>query len=109
MLDWIVWVMLIAALVIGGGVITWKVIQVIRMKPEEREEIIKQWLVSAVVAAESAIKESGAGQKKMEMVMEQFQKKAPIIYKLMMKLTKNANLKDLINKALTMVKENFEK
>lgn len=106
-MDWS-WIILIAALVIGCGLITWKVIQVIRMTPEQRKETVKQWLVSAVVAAEAAIKESGAGKEKSEMVMNYFKEKAPFIYKIIMRFTKDADLQDLINKALEMVKENFE-
>lgn len=108
-MDWLGWVIL--ALVLAGGIAVaiWKVIQIVRMPEDERNNVIKKWLLSAVVAAEDAIKESGAGQEKMQLVIQEFQKKAPAIYKLMMKITKGATLEELIENALQMVKENFEK
>lgn len=103
------WIILIAALVIGCGIIAWKVVQVMRMSPEERKETVKQWLVSAVVAAEATIKESGAGQEKMKMVLEHFKKKAPILYKFAVSITKDINLQEVVEEALQTIKENFER
>ena len=107
-MEWISWVILAAAVVIGVGVIAWRIVQVIRMPKEERAEVVKQWLISAVVAAEAAIKEEGAGAEKMQMVLDKFKTDAPVIYKLIMSITKDIDLQDLVEKALEMVKENFE-
>lgn len=107
-MDWLSWVIL--GLVAAGAIaiLVWKIIEVVKMSPEKRKEVIKEWLVSAVVVAENAIKESGAGQEKMEMVLKYFQTKAPFTYKIMMGLTKDIDLQELIEQALTMVKDNFE-
>ena len=108
MFEWLSWAILIAAVVIGCGVIAWKIIQVVRMSPEERKKTVKQWLVSAVVAAEGAIKESGAGKEKMAMVLEQFKNKAPILYKFAMAITKDVDLEKLVEETLQNIKDNFE-
>lgn len=107
-MDWLSWVIIAVAALVALGFAIWKIIQIVRMSPEERKEIIKQWLIGAVVAAESAIKESGAGKEKMALVKEQFETKAPFIYKILMRVTNDAELEDLIEKALQMVKDNFE-
>lgn len=107
-MDWLSWI-IIAIIALGAlGFVTWKIVQITRMSPEERKEAIKQWLVGAVVAAEASFKESGAGKEKMAFVKEQFKIKAPFAYKFLMRLTSDAELEDLIEKALAMVKENFE-
>lgn len=108
-MDWLSWIIL-GLIALGGiAILIWKIIEVIKMTPDERKETIQQWLVSAVVAAEDAIKESGAGQKKMEMAMDYFKTNAPFAYKIMMRFTKDVSLQELIDKALEMVKANFEK
>ena len=106
-MDWLSWVSLAVAVVIGVGVIAWKIIQVMNMSAEERKETVTQWLISAVVAAEAAIKESGAGAEKMQMVLDHFKQNAPALYKIMLKLTKDVDLEELVEKALALVKENF--
>lgn len=107
-MDWLSWVIL--GLVAAGAIaiLIWKIIEIVRMTPEARKETIKKWLISAVVAAEAAIKESGAGKEKMEMVLEYFKTNAPFTYKIMMRFTKDVDLSTLIEQALATVKDNFE-
>lgn len=105
-LPWILFGLIVAA---GIAFVVWKIIQVVRMSPEERKETIKNWLVSAVVAAEGAIKERGAGVEKMKQVLKTYQQKAPLLYKFMAFITANVDIEDLAEKALATVKENFEK
>ena len=108
-MDWISWVLVALIAVAALAFAIWKIVQVVRMSPEERKEMLKQWLIGAVVVAEAAIKESGAGKEKMQLVKEYFQNNAPLTYKILMRITNDAELEDLINKALEMVKDNFEK
>lgn len=108
-MDWLSWVILIAVAVVGVAIITWKIIQVVRMPEDERKEVIKQWLISAVVAAEAAFKESGAGAEKMQMVLDNFKENAPALYKFIVAITKDIDLQELVEKALATVKDNFEK
>jgi DNA-binding protein YbaB len=79
------------------------------MTPEEKQEIVKQWLIAAIVAAENAIKEQGAGQEKLQMVIDKFNDKAPMLCKIILKFTNTKTLKDLIDEALNTVKDAFEK
>jgi len=105
-LPWILFGIIVAA---GLAFVVWKVVQIARMSPEQRKETIKQWLISAVVIAEGAIKKHGAGLEKMQMVLDTYKSKAPLLYKFMALITKNIDIEDLAEKALETVKDNFEK
>ena len=102
--DWVLIGIIAAALV---GVAIWKIVEFCRMTPEQKQETVKQWLISAVVAAEAAITTPGAGQEKMKMVVDEFNKHAPMLCKIIMWTTKTASLEELIEQALAAVKENF--
>ena len=106
---WLPWVLFGLVVAAGLAFVIWQIVRVVRMSPEERKETIKNWLVSAVVAAEGAIKKHGTGLEKMQMVLDTYKHKAPLLYKLMALITKNINIEDLAEKALETVKENFEK
>ena len=106
---WLPWVLFGLVVAAGLAFVIWQIVRVVRMSPEERKETIKNWLVSAVVAAEGAIKEHGAGLQKMQQVLDTYQHKAPVLYKFMALITKNVDIQDLAEKALATVKENFEK
>ena len=103
-----IWVIL-AIIVIAIAAAAIYVVRIVKMSPEERKQLIMQWLIGAVTIAENAITENGAGVEKMEMVVSNFKKKAPLTCKIIMKITKTENLTDLIEKALETVKTSFEK
>ena len=108
-MDWLDW--LILGLVTTGAIafLVWKIIAIVKMPKEEREELIKKWLMSAIVMAESTIKEKGAGKEKLQMVIAEFETTAPFIYKFLIKITDGLDLEEIINNALQTIKENFEK
>lgn len=97
--------------VIGAAVLAfviYKVIQIAKMKPEERRELIKTYLKGLVAEAEKQIG-AGNGDLKLAQVEEWFNKKAPMILKIVLSILGKENLKDLIEDALKEIKESFEK
>lgn len=97
--------------VIGAAVLAfviYKVIQIAKMKPEERRELIKTYLKGLVAEAEKQIG-AGNGDLKLAQVEEWFNKKAPMILKIVLSILGKENIKDLIEDALKEIKESFEK
>jgi hypothetical protein len=97
--------------VIGAAVLAfviYKIIQIAKMKPEERKELIKTYLKGLVAEAEKQIG-AGNGDLKFAQVEEWFNKKAPMILKIVLSILGKENLKDLIEDALKEIKESFEK
>lgn len=84
------------------------IIKIAKMKPEERRELIKTYLKGLVAEAEKQIG-SGNGDLKFAQVEEWFNKKAPMILKIVLSILGKENLKDLIEDALKEIKESFEK
>ena len=102
--EWIIWTIIgIAAAIILALVVCF-VIKFIKMKPEERKELIIQFLIGLVSIAETEIIGSQKGKEKIDWVEEQFNKTAPWFLKLVLSLTKTADLNDLIEKALEKAK-----
>jgi hypothetical protein len=97
--------------VVGAAVlafVVYKIIQIAKMKPEERKELIKTYLKGLVAEAEKQIG-AGNGDLKFAQVEEWFNKKAPMILKIVLSILGKENLKDLIEDALKEIKESFEK
>lgn len=97
--------------VIGAAVLAfviYKIVQTAKMKPEERKELIKTYLKGLVAEAEKQIG-AGNGDLKFAQVEEWFNKKAPMILKIVLSILGKENLKDLIEDALKEIKESFEK
>ena len=96
-------IILIGAAVVAIGVFLW---EIFRRSPEERKAYLIDFIVGLVVAAEDEI---GAGhvQEKLEAVEAMFKEKAPFIMKVLLKLSGSENLTELIETALSKVKENF--
>lgn len=97
--------------VIGAAVLAfviYKIIQIAKMKPEERKELIKTYLKGLVAEAEKQIG-AGNGDLKLAQVEEWFNKNAPMILKIVLSILGKENLKDLIEDALKEIKESFEK
>lgn len=97
--------------VIGAAVlafIIYKIVQIAKMKPEERKQLIKTYLKGLVAEAEKQIG-AGNGDIKFAQVEEWFNKKAPMILKIVLSILGKETLKDLIEDALKEIKESFEK
>lgn len=97
--------------VIGAGILAlliYNIIKIAKMPKEERRELLKTYLKGLVAEAEKAIG-AGHGDIKFAQVEEWFNKKAPMIYKIILMLLGKDNLKDLIEDALKEIKESFEK
>jgi hypothetical protein len=103
-IDWIIFGV-IAAVLLGLGI--WKIVEFCRLTKEQKIQIVKQWLIAAVVAAEAAITTPGAGQEKLQMVMDEFNKKAPLLCRIILWTTNNTTLTECIEDALAEVKKNF--
>lgn len=97
--------------VVGAAVLAfviYNVVQIAKMKPEERKEIIKTYLKGLVAEAEKQIG-AGNGDLKFAQVEEWFNKKAPMVLKIVLSILGKENLKDLIEDALKEIKESFGK
>ena len=97
--------------IIGAGILAfliYNIIKIAKMPKEERKELLKIYLKGLVVEAEKAIG-AGHGDAKFAQVEEWFNKKAPMIYKIILMLLGKNNLKDLIEDALKEIKESFGK
>ena len=97
--------------VIGAAVLAfviYKIVQIAKMKPEERKELIKTYLKGLVAEAEKQIG-AGNGDLKLAQVEEWFNKKAPMVLKIVLSILGKENLKDLIEDALKEIKESFGK
>jgi hypothetical protein len=90
------------------GFLTYKIGKVIKMKPEERKQLLITFLKGLVAQAEQHIG-SGHGAEKLEEVEKYFQEKAPFLYKMCLRLVGKDNLKELIETALKEIKDSFEK
>ena len=100
----IIWIVigLVCAAVIAA--LVFFIIKLVKMKPEEREEIIVQILIGLVTVAESYFEGEGRGEEKIAWVQEQFNKTAPWFVKIVLKLTKTADFNELVKKALEKAK-----
>lgn len=96
-------IILIGAAVVAIGVFLW---EIFRRSPEERKTYLIDFIVGLVVAAEDEIG-AGHGQEKFEAVETMFKEKAPFIMKVLLKISGSENLTELIETALSKVKENF--
>jgi hypothetical protein len=97
--------------VIGAGILAYliyNIIKIAKMPKEERKQFLKTYLKGLDAEAERIIG-SGNGDIKLAQVEEWFNKKAPLIYKIVLTILGKDNLKDLINDALKEIKESFEK
>lgn len=84
-----------------------KLVKILKLPKEERKNVLITYLKGVVALAEREIG-SGNGKEKLAMVEEQFEKKAPFVYKIILSLTGKEQLVDLIEQALKEIKEDFE-
>lgn len=104
-------VMYIILGIIGVAVLAfliYYIIKIAKMPKEERKELIKIYLKGLVAEAEKQIG-AGNGDLKFAQVEEWFNKKAPVVLKIVLSILGKENLKDLIEDALKEVKKSFEK
>lgn len=88
------------------GYAVYNIIKIFRMSDQDKERAIIFYLSGLVNMAEKQIG-SGKGEEKLKMVEDFFLKNAPAQYKLMLKFLGKSCLKDLIESALSQIKENF--
>lgn len=99
--------LVIIAIAILGYVI-FKLVKFFKMPEEEKRKIIVSYLVGLVTMAEEKIG-SGHGAEKLAEVERYFKEHAGLFYKAILKVLRKESLKDLIEEALRMVKNNFGK
>ena len=104
----VMWVIIGVLAAIIVGFVAYKIISVFKLGDEDKKKLIVSFLVGLVNSAEGAIG-GGHGKEKLEQVEKWFYEKAPFVYKIILKILGKENLKDLIECALTEIKENFGK
>lgn len=92
----IIAIAVIAICALIGFIIKWK-----KMPKEEKKMVLKNWLIGAVVGAQNYLENN---EEKLQSVKDEFAQKAPFFYKLFVKFTKDFDLEELIEEALTEVK-----
>ena len=99
-------ILLIILGVVALGAATFFIIRFFKMDDEKKKELIIKWLTGAVVTAQNLITEKSdtANKEKFEQVLREFKKNAPLTYKLFAKFSKNINIEELIEAALTTLK-----
>ena len=100
----IVWIIIGVIGLVAIAALVWFIVKLVKMKPEEREELIVQILIGLVTAAENYFVGEGRGQEKIAWVQEQFNKTAPWFVKIVLMLTKTADFNELVKKALEKAK-----
>ena len=93
------------------GVLAYLIVNIVKfykMKPEERKEIVVTYLKGLVAYAEKTLG-SGKGAEKLKLVEDMFKKKAPMIYKILLKAIGVKDITELIEVALEEVKQDFVK
>ena len=92
------------------GALAYLIVNIVKfskMKPEERKEMVVTYLKGLVTYAEKKLG-SGKGAEKLKLVEDMF-KKAPLIYKMLLKAIGVNDIKELIEVALAEVKRDFVK
>ena len=82
-----------------------KIVKLFKMPKEEREKVIKTYLKGIIMLAEEEIVGTKKGEERLAMVEEYFNKNAPLTYRIILFLLGKDNLKNLIEDALTEIKE----
>lgn len=90
------------------GYIVFQIIKFSKMTSEEKRETIITYLKGLVAFAEKKLG-SGKGAEKLKLVEDMFKKKAPFIYKMLLKAVGVKDIKELVEVALAEVKRDFVK
>lgn len=102
----IILIVVIAVIVVAAIIF---LVKILKMKPEERTELLKTYLKGAIAWAEQQFVGSGRGAEKIEAVEKYFNEHASWFLKIVLKLTGKQNLTQLIEEGLTEIKNNFTK
>lgn len=94
-------VVFLARIIIG-------VISIKKMTKEQRIQLLKDFVCGAIVSAENELG-SGKGAEKLQSVENYFYMKAPTYYKMVLRAVGKNSLQDIIEEALTEVKNGFSK
>ena len=99
-------ILLIILGAVALGVATFFIIRFFKLDDAKKKELIIKWLTGAVVTAQNLITEKSdtANKEKFEQVLREFEKNAPLTYKLFAKFSKSINIEELIEEALTALK-----
>ena len=93
------------------GVITYLVVNIVKfckITPTEKREFVLTYVKGLVAYAEKTLG-SGKGAEKLKLVEDMFKKKAPMIYKMLLKAIGAKDITELIEVALAEVKRDFTK
>ena len=104
MSDIVIWIIIGIVAVLAVVALVCFLVKFFKMKPEERKELIVEFLIGLVTLAEGYFDESGAGKEKAKWVEDKFNATAPWFLKIVLRLTKSADLHELIEKALDKAK-----
>lgn len=100
----IIWIIIGLVAAIALTAVIWFTIKFFKMKPEERKELIIQFLIGLVSIAETEIVGSQKAKEKIALVEKQFNATAPWFLKIVLTLTKSADLHELISEAVKRAK-----
>ena len=106
--DIIMWIIIGIVCAAILAFVIYLIVRICKMKPEERKELLLNFLKGAVVAAEEYIG-SGHGDEKLQYVEDYFNKNAPWFLKILFAISGQNNLKSLIEEALDAVEGSFGK
>ena len=104
--DIIMWIIIGVVCAAILAFVIYLIVRICKMKPEERKELLLNFLKGAVVAAEEYIG-SGHGDEKLQYVEDYFNKNAPWFLKILLTIFGKDSLKELIKEALSAVKGSF--
>lgn len=106
--DIVMWVIIGIVCAAILSFVIYLIVRICKMKPEERKELLLNFLKGAVVAAEEYIG-SGHGDEKLQYVEDYFNKNAPWFLKVLFVISGQDTLKGLIEEALDAVETSFGK
>lgn len=106
--DIIMWIIIGVVCAAILAFVVYLIVRICKMKPEERKELLLNFLKGAVVAAEEYIG-SGHGDEKLQYVEDYFNKNAPWFLKILFAISGQNDLKGLIEEALDAVEGSFGK
>ena len=102
--DVIIWIIVGLVGVVALAALGWFIMKIIKMKPEEREELIVQVLIGLVTTAENYFEGENRGAEKIAWVQDQFNKTAPWFVKILLMVTKTSDFNELVKQALKKAK-----
>lgn len=102
------WIILAAIILLEVAIFVKNFVSFTRLSKEERKKKMIEYLQGIIVSAELMLGD-GAGPAKLAYVEQEFKKKAPIVYRMVILFTGSENLRELIEQGLSEIKAGFEK